>query len=69
MLLLVSLLVCNLLWDQYLTCSFLGLYILYAMSVWAIVHLLFLLLTMLYWELKGLGVHAYFLNKITPINT
>ena len=60
------LLVCRLLWAQFIFFAYLALYLLYSIGVWAIVCVIFNIASMTYWELKGLGVHAFFANKVIP---
>lgn len=65
--LVVGLMVSKLLWTKSVFYCYCSLYLLYAIGVWAIIHVLYCVGSMLYWEIKGLGVHAFFIHKVAPI--
>lgn len=64
--LVLTFLVCRLLWDRYELAAAVAYYTMYVIGCWTVVTVLFGGLSMGYWEKKGIGVYVFFATKIFP---
>jgi flagellar biosynthesis protein FliR len=57
------------LWDSSVAAANLAYYLLYGSAIWMGICVSYSILSMVYWEIKGIGVYAYFSHKIVPITS
>lgn len=59
-------LVCRFLWYTHAFAAAIAFYLMYLIGAVTIIFILFNAISIIYWEKKGLGVYAFFINKVTP---
>lgn len=57
---------CRYFWYSYASAAYIGFYVAWAIVVWALVHVVFNSVVIVYWEMKGVGVDIY-LTKVINI--
>lgn len=64
--LVVGFLVCRFLWNSSAFAAAIAFYLMYIIGATTLMFVIFNIISMIYWEKKGLGVFAFFVSKVNP---